>query len=163
MPNHDQRHHHHHYYYNWDERARQGYARNAGDPSPGPNRHWLYRNQKDGMIAGVCAGVADYFGWPVGYVRLAYLFTAMIFFPLPIFFYFGCAFFLPRGEPISSRYKDASEERFWRTYSAQPKTTLSGLRHRFRALEARVADMERAVTSNEFSLRRKFSDLEKGL
>ncbi|ALO14577.1 PspC domain-containing protein [Salinivirga cyanobacteriivorans] len=32
----------------------------------------LYRS-KDQMIAGVCAGIAEYFGWDKGVVRLVYL------------------------------------------------------------------------------------------
>lgn len=32
----------------------------------------LYRSKK-GMIAGVCAGIADYFGWDPTIVRLGYV------------------------------------------------------------------------------------------
>jgi len=32
----------------------------------------LYRS-KDQMVAGVCAGIAEYFGWDKGVVRLVYL------------------------------------------------------------------------------------------
>lgn len=115
------------------------------------------------MIAGVCAGVADYFGWPVRYVRLSYILAVVFFPPFPLFFYFAAALFLRPGEPIANRYSNAAEEQFWRRYSARPKATFSDLKHRFRALDARVADMERVVTSNEFSLRRKFDDLERGV
>ena len=38
----------------------------------------LYRNERDGMLAGVCAGVADYFGWDPTWIRLALaLFTLL--------------------------------------------------------------------------------------
>ena len=30
----------------------------------------LYRDPQNGMIAGVCAGVAEYFGWDPTWVRL---------------------------------------------------------------------------------------------
>ena len=32
----------------------------------------------DKMIAGVCGGIADYFGWPSGRVRLVYVLLSML-------------------------------------------------------------------------------------
>ena len=32
----------------------------------------------DRWIAGVCAGMADYFGWPVGTTRLAYVLLSIL-------------------------------------------------------------------------------------
>ena len=38
----------------------------------------LYRDPQNGMIAGVCAGVAEYFGWAPTWVRLGWaLFTLL--------------------------------------------------------------------------------------
>ncbi len=159
------RHHHHHYHHYWgaDEKgARGGYAQHAGEPGPGPNRHSLTRNVREGKIAGVCAGIADYFGWKRGHVRVAAVFFTMFFFPAPAFVYLALAIILKPGDPIHARYENPDEERFWRTYSVRPKATMSELKHRFRALDARIADMERTVTSNEYVLRREFRDLERG-
>lgn len=144
-------------------RDRRRYAYHVGDPGPGPNRHQIYRNVRGGKIAGVCAGVADYFGWRVRFVRLALILLTVFAFPVPIFLYAAAAFFMPPGEPIAMRYGDPEEERFWRNYSMRPKMTYAELRHRFRALDARIADMERAVTSNEYALRKEFRDLERGV
>ena len=33
----------------------------------------LYRNSSRGKIAGVCAGIADYFGWDASMVRVGYV------------------------------------------------------------------------------------------
>lgn len=159
------KHHHHHHYYHQSEgaRDRSRYAFHAGEPGPGPNRHRVYRNMRDGKIAGVCAGIADYFGWSVKWTRLAFIFALPFSFPLPLIAYVALAFFLQPGEPIAARYQDPEEEKFWRTYSVRPKATLSELKHRFRGLDARIGDMEHAVTSNEFGLRRQFRDLERGV
>lgn len=145
-----------------DWRGHQRYAHHVGDPGPGPNRHRIYRNTRGGKIAGVCAGLADYFGWRVKMLRLGLILLTIFFFPVPIFIYAAAAFFMPPGEPIASRYRDPEEERFWRNYSVKPKMTYSELRHRFRALDARIADMERAVTSSDYALRKEFRDLESG-
>lgn len=149
------------YFDGW--RGHSRYARHVGEPGPGPNRHRLYRNMRDGKIAGVCAGLADYFGWRVKPTRLAAILLTVFFFPMPIFVYIAAAVLMPRGEPIATRYENPDEERFWRTYSVKPKATFSELRHRFRALDARIADMERAVTSSEYALRKEFRDLERGV
>ncbi|MEZ5920424.1 MAG: envelope stress response membrane protein PspC [Parvularculaceae bacterium] len=145
-----------------DVRRHRDYSENVGRPGPGPNRHRIYRNVRGGKVAGVCAGVADYFGWRVKPVRIGMILLTVFFFPVPVIVYGVAAIFLPPGEAIAARYQDPDEEKFWRNYATRPKMTYSEMRHRFRALDVRIADMERAVTSNEFSLRKEFRDLERG-
>lgn len=43
----------------------------------------LYRSSDNKMIAGVCAGIADYFGWDPTLVRVGYVVLSMgsVFFP----------------------------------------------------------------------------------
>ncbi|MGD8397076.1 MAG: PspC domain-containing protein [Candidatus Eiseniibacteriota bacterium] len=36
------------------------------------------RRSSDRMIAGVCAGIAEYLGWPVGRFRLLYLLVSVV-------------------------------------------------------------------------------------
>jgi phage shock protein C len=144
-----------------DRRGHRRYAHHVGDPAR-PNRHRIYRNMRDGVIAGVCAGLADYFGWSLKWSRIGAVLLTVFFFPIPIFLYIAAAILMAPGEPIRERYDDPDEERFWRTYSLKPKATMSELRHRFRALDARVAEMEHAVTSSEYALRKEFRDLERG-
>lgn len=146
MTKHD--HHHHHYYHDA--------GRTNGKPSPNPHR--LYRGP-DRILGGVCAGIADYFGWRAWLVRVVMIFGLFAFTPAAIFTYLAAWWFLPE-RPDRRLYQTAEEERFWRDVSTRPRMTLSELRHRFRGLEGRLADMERIVTSEEYQLRRKFRDLE---
>lgn len=141
---------------------RDGYAYHAGEAGPGPNHHRLYRNMRRGKIAGVCAGIADYFGWKVKWLRIGGILATVFFFPFPIFAYIAAAVIMKRPPTELPLYRSADEERFWRTYTVKPKATYSELRHRFRALETRIEQMEYAVTSNEYGLRREFRDLERG-
>jgi phage shock protein C len=153
------RHHHHHHHW----RERDSYAYRAGQPGPGPNFHRLRRDPRRGKIAGVCAGLADYFGWNVKWVRITAVLLTVFFFPLPIFIYVGAAVFMKADTDIGrTEFRDIEEERFWRTFSTRPKATFSELKHRFRALDARIADIEHAVTSDEYGLRKAFRDLERG-
>lgn len=43
----------------------------------------LYRSPDDKMIAGVCGGIAEYFGWDPTLVRVGYVLLSMssVFFP----------------------------------------------------------------------------------
>ena len=153
--------HHHHHHHHWQERDRDGYAYHAGDPGPGPNFHRLRRDMRNKKIAGVCAGIANYYGWDVGVLRFGWFFLALFFFPIPIIAYFIAALMMKPEGGLPER-RSPEEERFWRTFSVKPTATFSELKHRFRAIDARVSDMERAVTSNEYGLKKAFKDLERG-
>lgn len=148
------------HYRHW--RDRTGYAYHAGDPGPGPNIHRLRRNVRRGKIAGVCAGLADYFGWRTKYLRLAWILATIFFFPMPAVIYAVLAIVMKRSDEVPSQFTTEEEERFWRTFSVRPRATFSELKHRFRALETRVEEMEFAVTSSEYGLRKQFRDLERG-
>ena len=55
----------------------------------------LYRSSQNKMLAGVCAGVADFFGWNVGFVRLLWFVLAFAGVGAPVLFYLILAFILP--------------------------------------------------------------------
>jgi phage shock protein C len=143
-------------------RGREGYAYRAGDPGPGPNLHRLRRDVRRGKIAGVCAGLADYFGWNVKWLRIGWILATVFFFPMPAVAYALCALFIPRSDGTPPPWRSPEDERFWRNFSVRPRATFSEMKHRFRALDARIAEMERAVTSSEYGLRKQFRDLERG-
>jgi phage shock protein C len=155
---------HHHHHHHWRDRDRESYAFRAGQPGPGPNFHRLRRNTRRGKIAGVCAGFAEYFGWNLKWVRILSVLATVFFFPLPAFAYLAAAVFMKADTdaPLQTEFRNSEEERFWRTFSTRPKATFSELKHRFRALDARIGDLEHAVTSNEYGLRKAFRDLERG-
>ncbi|MBY0421632.1 MAG: envelope stress response membrane protein PspC [Parvularculaceae bacterium] len=138
------------------------YAWSAGSPGPGPNHHRLQRNMADAKIAGVCAGVADYFGVDAKLVRIAWVLAAIFFFPPTAVIAYGVATVVLRPRGTEQAYESPEEERFWRNFTVTPKATYGELKHRFRALDARIAEMEHAVTSDEYALRREFRNLEGG-
>jgi phage shock protein C len=55
-------------------------------------RHRLTRSSYDKVIAGVCGGIAEYYGWDAGKIRLAFVLIGFItaFLPMfPIYVVFG--------------------------------------------------------------------------
>lgn len=126
-------------------------------PRHSPNR--LYRDRRRGMILGVCAGLADYFGVSPLLVRLLavvglFAFTA----PTIIAYLIAAAVIERKPEDL---YASGEEEVFWRSVRTEPTQTVRDLRHRFREMERRLRAMESWVTSKEFKLNRDFRDLER--
>nr|WP_281212748.1 PspC domain-containing protein [Shewanella insulae] len=48
-----------------------------------------------GVVAGVCSGLADYFGWRVNGLRVAFVLSSLFFF-LPVLAYLVCWLVLPK-------------------------------------------------------------------
>jgi phage shock protein C len=134
------------------------WSRNAPDDGDHwRNPHRLYRDTEHRRIAGVCAGIADYFGIERRYVRLAVI-LGLVFFFVPTFItYLVLAVLLPKRP--ARLYASREEEVFWRGVSAAPDDTLKALRNKFAELERRLGSMETGVTSPDFDLHRGFRDI----
>jgi phage shock protein C len=116
------------------------------------NPHRLYRNRDNAMLAGVCAGLADYFGFNRNGVRLVVAVSALFFLPFVAVSYLVLAIVLPvkpREEPV-----DNEKAEFWRDVSNAPADVFSNVKHRFRELDRRLQRMEAFVTSKEFEIDR---------
>ena len=130
------------------------YPRDRQRPSWGR----LYRDGRRAWLAGVCAGIADYFGVNRSMVRVLTAASA-VFFTFPtVVGYLIAAFALPRRP--AEMYDNPEEEAFWRSVRLQPGRTAHDLTRKFQELERRLRAAEARVTSNEFKLRRQFRDLE---
>lgn len=129
---------------------------NTFNDQPTPDR--LYRDTRNGKIAGVCAGIADYYSLNTNWVRIGCVAIAILFTPTILLLYAIAAFMLPKRP--DNLYSDAQDEHFWKLYRRSPRDTLAQARHRFRQLETRLHSLERYVTSERFDLDRQFSDLE---
>jgi phage shock protein C len=121
------------------------------------SRYRLYRDPEHGMLAGVCAGIADYLGIERVVIRLVFV-LGLVFFIVPAgLAYVLLAIALPKRPP--ALYRSDEEAAFWRGVATAPDDTLAALRRRFGDLEGRIREMERQVTSGDLDLRRKFRDL----
>jgi phage shock protein C len=120
-------------------------------------RFRLWRNRERGIVAGVCAGIADYIGIEPIIVRIVAVLGLLFFFPPTVVGYVILALALPPKPP--SLYGSREEEAFWRGVNTAPGDTFQSLKHKFRDLEDRLAHMEAQVASGDFELHRKFRDL----
>jgi len=116
------------------------------------NPHRLYRDKENAMIAGVCAGIAEYFGLNRKGVRLV-TFLLLLFPPFLGFIiitYIVLTIVLP-VKP-GNLYENNEQAEFWRGVSNAPSDVFGALRHRFRELNHRLEKMEAFVTSKEFEI-----------
>jgi phage shock protein C len=118
----------------------------------------LYRSPRRGMIFGVCAGLAEYFGFDVTITRVIVAVSAFFAFPIICIIYLCLGLLLPvraysGPEP---RERDPVE----RQVRANPHDTLANVRYRFRDLDVRLQRLEKYVTSNRYKLEREFRNLE---
>lgn len=134
----------------------------------GPNR--LRRNKIDGVIGGVCAGIADYYGMDPITVR--FIFVLLFFFTgLPLLVYPILWVCIPSDKraPYYREYREArrarpAKRRRRNSYDDEPvvvrTSSFRDVKSKFRSLEERMQDLERSVTSKEWRLHREFRDLE---
>ncbi len=129
-----------------------------GAAGPADSRR-LYRDPAQGLVLGVCAGVADYFGFDLTATRVCAAVSLIFFMPATLLVYFGLALLLPKrsnGPGESSR----ADSPLRRAVRAQPHATLSSVHHKFRELEIRLQRLEKYVTSPRFQLDQEFETLE---
>ncbi|HET7268222.1 MAG TPA: envelope stress response membrane protein PspC [Oleiagrimonas sp.] len=118
----------------------------------------FYRDRRNGKLMGVCAGLADYFGWNVTFIRVLAIIALIWFSALTLVIYFALGFLLP-VKPKRLYDWDANED-YWRSVRRSASETFRDVRHRFRELDVKLQRMEGYVTSGRYDLDREFRDLE---
>lgn len=110
-------------------------------------RTTLYRDKPNGKILGVCAGIADYTGINVFWVRLATVILACTpasGFVVPAYFLSGI--FL--NKKPEDHYVDKQEQKYWQGVRQSPKRTAREIRAHFRDIDRRLAEVEHYYVSN---------------
>ena len=112
----------------------------------------FYLDKQNGKWKGVCAGIADYTGVNVLWVRLgAVMLTLMGGFRWTLIAYWITAWMADR-KPIHLYTEDKAEQKFWQGVRQSPARTTRDIRSRFREIDRRLADMETFYVSNNKQL-----------
>lgn len=90
-------------------------SRDTWDLDFGPLRGF-YRDRENGLLFGVCAGIADRFNFRVGTVRVIAVISLLFFFWLTAGLYLA-AIFLIKEKPLVY-YGRRTENDFWRRYGS---------------------------------------------
>lgn len=111
-------------------------------------RHGMYRS-RDGVILGVCRGIAEYFDFSIFWVRgitiLLFLFSG--FWPFAALYF--VAALLMKPEPVIPIHSN-DEQEFYNSYVHSRKGAADRLKRRYRNLERRIQRLEDTVTTREF-------------
>lgn len=117
----------------------------------------FYRNSDKAMIGGVCAGLADYFGFNLRVTRILAVISLLMAFPATLLAYFGIVFLVPAAPGTAAR--PDYDEAFRRAVRSDPRHTMAEVGRRYKKMEARLAKLERYVTSPRFDLDQEFRKL----
>jgi len=140
----------------------------------------LYRNASQGKIAGVCAGLADYFGWETWLVRILVVSGVLLGMGWFIVIYIAAWFILDKkpgalnkkNQQTKSQYSAEAKQsednlssesikvksRIWQA-GEPPKQAFHDIRRKFKSLERELRQMEHYVTSPEFTVSREINKL----
>jgi len=143
----------------------------------------LYRDPSQGKIAGVCAGLADYFGWETWLVRILVVSGVLLGMGWFVVIYIAAWFILDKKpgsadhvtakvkkqvSAAAASVKDVKEDianesikvksRIWQA-GEPPRQAFHDIRRKFQTLEKQLRSIERYVTSPEFTVSREINKL----
>ena len=121
------------------------------------SRRKFYRSRDRAVLGGVCAGMADYFGFNLKITRVLAVVSLFMAMPVTLIAYFGTVFLVPAA-PEDDGQPNYDPE-FRKAVRSSPRQTLSDVRRRFQSLDSRMARLERYVTSSRFNLDQEFKKL----
>ena len=111
----------------------------------------FYLDKQNAKWKGVCAGIADYTGVDVLWVRLAtVMLTLMGGFPWTLIAYW-CVAWWSNQKPVHL-YVDQDDKKFWQGVRQSPARTTRDIRSKFREIDNRLADVELYYVSNNKQL-----------
>ncbi|QOL27141.1 envelope stress response membrane protein PspC [Thalassotalea sp. LPB0316] len=140
----------------------------------------LFRDPKNGKVAGVCAGLADYFGWETWLVRIFAVSGVLLGAGWIILIYVAGWFILDKkpvghvsktvGTGASDKLQEANKEddildesikvktRIWQA-GEPPKQAFYDIRRKYTKLEGQLRTIEEYVTSPQFTVSREINKL----
>jgi len=108
----------------------------------------LYRS-RNGIILGVCKGIAEYFDFSVFWARtivfILFLFSG--FWPIAVLYFIAALLMKP--EPVIPIQTEDQQE-FYDSYVYSRKGATDRLKRRYDNLDRRIQRMEHTVTAREF-------------
>ena len=118
----------------------------------------FYLDKRNKRFMGVCAGIADYFGWEATWVRIGAVAAVVMgvgFLPI-IYLAIG---WIADPKP-SMLYDESLEDRqFWKNVRVAPQRTVRDVHASFRESDRRLRDIEAYVTSSNRSLANEIDSL----
>ncbi|MHA6720932.1 envelope stress response membrane protein PspC [Sphingomonas sp. RS6] len=116
----------------------------------------FYLDRQNRKFMGVCAGLADYTGIDVTWVRVATVLLTIAT-GWGALGYFVIAF-IAKPKPVGL-YDTPEDERFWQGVRSSPRRSTHEVRSKFRDIDRRLADIEMFYTSRNTRLAEEIDSL----
>jgi phage shock protein C len=124
-----------------------------------PRHTKFYLDRANRRWSGVCAGIADYTGVDVTFVRVGFvLLTVAGGFPWTLVAYWVVAH-IAEPKPMELKSEPPEKAKFWQGVRASPRRTIREVRSRFRDIDRRLADVEVFITSSNSKLAQEIDQL----
>lgn len=120
-------------------------------------RRRFFRDKRNGMIGGVCAGLSDYFGFNLRATRILAVLSLFVAGAGAVLAYLGTVLLVPPKPEVAK--EPSYDPDFRQALRANPSATMSEVDRRFKKLDSRLARLERYVTSPRFDLDQEFRNL----
>ncbi len=121
-------------------------------------RTTFYLDKQNRKWSGVCAGIADYTGTNVLWVRIGFVVATFLsggFWPIAAYFVTA---WLAKSKP-QGLYETPDDAKFWQQVRQSPARTTRDVRSKFRDIDRRLADVETYYTSRNSSLANEIDSL----
>ncbi|WP_199553760.1 envelope stress response membrane protein PspC [Sandaracinobacteroides hominis] len=124
-------------------------------------RTGFYLDKREGKFLGVCAGIADYTGFDVLWIRVGFALAAVFGSGFPLIAYFIIAWVADSkpGSVYAQEDADPEDRRFWQKTRAAPGRSIREVRSSFRDIDRRLRDIELQYTSPQHKLAREIDEL----
>ena len=116
--------------------------------------HGLYRS-RNGVIMGVCRGLAEYFNFSVFWVRVIFLVLLIFTGFWPVGALYLVAALIMKPEPVIPIHSEAEQE-FYDSYTHSRYQAAQRLKRKYANLKRRIQRLEDIVTSPEFNWEDRF-------
>jgi phage shock protein C len=120
----------------------------------------LRRIPERGVVAGVCAGIAEYFGWNVKLLRVALVVSVLLGAGAMIVVYLILWYVMDPIEADPAQASHSDGDGHPSPGGGMRRPTMAEVQVRFERLDARLRSIEECVTDKEFELRRELKKLE---
>ncbi len=118
----------------------------------------FYLDPQDGKWKGVCAGIADYTGVEVLWVRLGVAAMTVIAQQWWIVIAYFIIAWVAENKP-NGLYDTPEDAKFWQGMRSNPKRSTAEVRSKFRDIDRRLADIELHYTSRNTRLAEEIDSL----
>ena len=118
----------------------------------------FYLDKRNKRLMGVCAGIADYFGWDVTIVRIATA-AAVLLSGGNLMLVYLAAGWIADPKPSMLYDERVEDKQFWKNVRVSPQRTVRDVHASFRESDRRLRDIEAYVTSSNSRLSNEIEQL----